>query len=178
MWVKIDRHTLAASMKNQNIHSEYCKRLSEALETCQTIEWQGKYESCNNKGMVIWWHADRQLSYNYEDVSNIPVNIKHQNEARQKQGKRKTQKWHRNTWVSKQQSACIKKHTRSLQDQMESQTKRGHTWPIQQYENLKSITTAGHSVHCHIYGGRHSFYRYLLTIGTRESHTLPIRGEG
>ena len=31
-------------------------------------------------------------SYNYEDVSNIPVNMKHQNEARHEQRKRKTQK--------------------------------------------------------------------------------------
>jgi len=163
-------------MENQNIHSESWEGLAEALETCQNNWMTRTIESCNTIERE-WWYGD-MLSYNYEDVSNIPVNMKHQNEARQKQGKRKTQKWHRNTWVSKQQSACIKKHTRSLQDQMESQTKRGHTWPIQQYENLKSITTAGHSVHCHIYGGRHSFYRYLLTIGTRESHTLPIRGEG
>ena len=31
------------------------------------------------------------ISDNVEDVNNIPVDMKHQNEARQKQGKKKTQ---------------------------------------------------------------------------------------
>jgi len=47
-------------MKNQNIHSESWKGLSEALETWKTIEWQGQLESCNNLERE-WWYGDMQI---------------------------------------------------------------------------------------------------------------------
>ena len=50
---------LTASMKNQNIHSESWKGLSEALETCQTIEWRGQLESCNLERE--WLYGDIQI---------------------------------------------------------------------------------------------------------------------
>ena len=63
--------------------SDSWKQLSEALETCQTIDWRGQLESCTNLERE-WWYSDMQIgslhtnrSYNYEDVSNIPVNMKH-----------------------------------------------------------------------------------------------------
>ena len=46
--------------ENQNIHSESFKGLPEALETCQTIEWQGQLESCNILERE-WWYGDMHI---------------------------------------------------------------------------------------------------------------------
>jgi len=61
-----------------NFHESW-KGWSEALVTCQTTEWPGHSVSYNTleeiDDMVTGKRANIRLSDNYEDVSNIPVNM-------------------------------------------------------------------------------------------------------
>ena len=104
--------------------------------------------------------------------------MKQQNEARQKQGKRKTQKA-----TSDHMKECltlseVQATVSQYKKQEVSRTRWSHKRNVDTHEQFSNMTTAGHFIHCHVYGGRQSLYQYLLTRGTREIHTLPIRGEG
>ena len=79
-------------------------------------------------GDIVTCKQAANISDKFEDVSNNPVNMKHQTEARQKQGKRKFQKVTSDHMkecltLSDVQTAAVTQYQKSLQDQMESHMK-------------------------------------------------------
>ena len=122
MWVKFPRHTLAAPMKkmeNQNIHSESWKGVSEALVSCQPIEWRGQLERCNNLERE-WWHANRQLSdlitMKMEVTSQSLWNTQKKQDSNKERGRlRKVSSDHMKEWlkISESQTAVSQSKKRS-----------------------------------------------------------------
>ena len=70
----------------------------------------------------------------------------------------------------------MKKHKKNLGPDWDTK-KCWHTWAIQQYVNSWKYMTTDVYYHCHIYGGRYSWYPYFWQEAHIEATHCPCRRE-